>query len=101
MSVKSRREAKRKRNRRRRLIARDGRKCRQCGTVLTDDEITIDHIVPLSRGGCWCIGNLQIMCPPCNQLKSDGAPDPQGPSGHTRAQCPSERHRRDGRRRRG
>lgn len=29
----------------------------------------LDHIVPLSRGGCGCVSNLQWLCAPCNHSK--------------------------------
>lgn len=30
----------------------------------------LDHIVPVSRGGCGCVENLQWLCAPCNLSKS-------------------------------
>lgn len=40
--------------------------CAQCGTT---ESLTIDHIVPLSKGGTHRIENLQVLCYPCNQAK--------------------------------
>ena len=42
--------------------------CVQCGAM---DRQTVDHIVPLSRGGRHSIGNLQTLCVPCNSSKND------------------------------
>lgn len=42
--------------------------CVNCGTR---DKMSIDHIIPLSRGGRHSIGNLQPMCTPCNSSKND------------------------------
>ena len=48
--------------------------CAGCHKLLTDD-ITVDHIVPRSRGGAeWAISNLQLMCHRCNTLKNDRTP---------------------------
>lgn len=41
----------------------------RCFTCGTEDELTIDHIIPLSRGGNHGIGNLQILCKSCNSRK--------------------------------
>lgn len=50
------------------LIQRDGFKCAECGTV---DGLTIDHILPLSKGGSDDLDNLQLMCQTHNSKKGD------------------------------
>lgn len=40
--------------------------CYYCGSV---DRITIDHVVPLARGGRHSIGNLISACHKCNSTK--------------------------------
>jgi 5-methylcytosine-specific restriction endonuclease McrA len=45
--------------------------CRVCGKELTKDTVTIDHIVPVSRGGTNDIENLQPMCHSCNSRKGN------------------------------
>lgn len=37
-----------------------------CGET---NDLTIDHIKPLSKGGDNSIGNLQILCRKCNASK--------------------------------
>lgn len=49
------------------IIGRDGRLCRSCGTT---QKLTVDHIVPLSRGGTNDLDNLQLLCRSCNSIKS-------------------------------
>ena len=48
------------------LIERDGFGCRRCGTV---ENVSIDHILPLSRGGTDDLDNLQFLCRSCNSKK--------------------------------
>lgn len=42
--------------------------CKACGT---NRNLTIDHIIPLSKGGTNAVSNLQALCGQCNTLKSD------------------------------
>lgn len=49
-------------------FARDGHRCLRCGAT---DALTLDHILPLSKGGTWANGNLQTLCEPCNTAKGD------------------------------
>ena len=46
-------------------------KCHYCGKNLEENELTIDHIVPYSRGGKTVKENLVIACHECNISKSD------------------------------
>ncbi len=42
--------------------------CLCCGSA---DKLSIDHIVPVSKGGLTVIDNLQILCTSCNCSKRD------------------------------
>ena len=60
------------------LFVRDGGKCRNCGLPMTfdcdpngDSYPSIDHIVPLAKGGLHSWDNVQLLCRGCNSDKRD------------------------------
>jgi 5-methylcytosine-specific restriction endonuclease McrA len=54
---------------RRALFARDGWRCMYCGT--TNGRLTLDHVVPRSRGGDSVWENVVTSCAPCNMRKGN------------------------------
>lgn len=46
-------------------------RCRWCGILLTEKTATIDHIIPLGKGGSNRRDNLTLACHPCNKSKAD------------------------------
>jgi 5-methylcytosine-specific restriction endonuclease McrA len=52
--------------RREKVFKRDGHMCTQC---FTPWNLTIDHLLPVSRGGTNSISNLVTMCSDCNKSK--------------------------------
>ncbi len=58
-----------------RILVRDKLRCQYCGVKGTLFELTLDHIVPRSRGGQSEPENLCAACKPCNQRKGDRTPD--------------------------
>jgi 5-methylcytosine-specific restriction endonuclease McrA len=52
---------------RREVFIRDGYTCQYCGRQTHD--LTIDHVVPRSRGGQHCWENLVSACKTCNHRK--------------------------------
>lgn len=52
---------------RRAIVDRDGWTCAYCGKVLTQETATIEHVLPLSRGGLDAIKNMVLACRSCNQ----------------------------------
>ena len=57
---------------RRALFARDGWRCVYCGT--TAGRLTLDHVVPRSRGGTSVWENVVTSCAPCNMRKGNRLP---------------------------
>ena len=53
---------------------RNEKKCNYCGAALEPEHATLDHIVPLSRGGESVKGNIVVSCKPCNTTKADFTP---------------------------
>src|SRR5918999_2032191 len=54
---------------RRALFARDGWRCAYCGT--SNGRLTLDHIIPRSRGGDSDWENVVTSCAPCNLKKGN------------------------------
>ena len=51
-----------------------GQRCVYCATRLDQRTATLDHVIPVARGGAHDIGNLVSACAPCNRLKGDLLP---------------------------
>ncbi len=43
--------------------------CHYCGRRFPPSELTMDHVVPLSRGGRSVKGNVVVCCKACNSRK--------------------------------
>lgn len=53
------------------VLARDEWHCQWCDLSLDEYTWSIDHIIPISRGGTNELHNLQAMCRSCNSTKGD------------------------------
>jgi 5-methylcytosine-specific restriction endonuclease McrA len=56
---------------RRNLYRRDGYACQYCGKRRPQDELSIDHVVPKSRGGTTTWENCVLACVRCNTKKAN------------------------------
>lgn len=53
------------------LFSRDEGKCGICGLDVPLEEVSVDHIIPISKGGEHSYANVQISHLRCNVLKSN------------------------------
>ena len=60
---------------RKNIYVRDGYKCGYCGRKFHGDELTLDHVIPKSRGGTGAWDNLVAACEPCNRSKDNRTPE--------------------------
>ena len=60
---------------RRTVLARDQYTCQYCGTQPGRAQLTLDHVVPRSRGGETCWENVVAACGPCNRHKGGRTPE--------------------------
>ena len=56
---------------RKNILLRDRNTCQYCGKVLASSELTLDHVIPRSRGGASAWENLVACCHPCNHRKAN------------------------------
>jgi len=63
---------------RRNLFARDANRCQYCGRKFKTTELSIDHVVPRSRGGRTVWNNVVCACMKCNVRKGGRTPREAG-----------------------
>jgi 5-methylcytosine-specific restriction endonuclease McrA len=52
--------------------------CPYCGSAMHPREKTLDHVLPVSRGGLHSITNVVVCCGPCNSSKRTRTPTEMG-----------------------
>ena len=97
------RDTHRRKITRRAVFARDDWTCQYCGSRA---NLTVDHVIPRSKGGGSSWDNIVASCAPCNRRKGDAlphqagmhpAPDRRGRPGRTSSsRSPARRSRRPG-----
>ena len=82
------RDTHRRKITRRAVFARDNWTCQYCGSR---SNLTVDHVIPRSKGGDSSWTNIVASCAPCNRRKGDALPrqvgmqlrkQPRTPSAH-------------------
>ena len=80
------------------LYQRDEFTCQYCGVALPSGDLTIEHVLPRSRGGPTTWENCVAACEECNARKADRTPREAGmklrsrpgrPPGRARLRPPS------------
>ncbi len=60
------------------ILARDRHTCQYCLSEDSPAKLTLDHIIPRSRGGLNAWENMVAACFGCNNRKGDRTPDEAG-----------------------
>ena len=63
---------------RKNILLRDHSTCQYCGRQHTPAELTLDHVLPRSRGGESSWDNLVACCKKCNHKKGNRTPEESG-----------------------
>ena len=63
---------------RRNLFRRDRHTCQYCGRKTATNELSIDHVLPRSRGGRTTWENCVLACTGCNRRKANRTPEEAG-----------------------
>jgi 5-methylcytosine-specific restriction endonuclease McrA len=63
---------------RRSIMLRDRHTCQYCQRLFAPKALTLDHVIPRSRGGASSWENLVAACYECNNRKADRTPAEAG-----------------------
>ncbi len=63
---------------RKNILLRDRNTCQFCGRTFSASALTLDHVLPRSRGGRSSWENLVACCYDCNNQKGDRTPEEAG-----------------------
>jgi 5-methylcytosine-specific restriction endonuclease McrA len=60
------------------VLYRDNNQCQYCTNYFPEEKLTMDHVIPKSRGGTNKWTNLVTACKKCNQKKGSKTPEESG-----------------------
>ena len=81
------RDAHRRKITRRAVFARDSWTCQYCGSRTS---LTVDHVIPRSKGGASSWENIVASCAPCNRRKGNALPRQAGMQLRKQPRTPSQ-----------
>ncbi len=70
---------------RREVLRRDKHTCQYCGNT---KHLTLDHVIPVSKGGTHTWDNIVAACEMCNNRKGDHTPQQAGLTLRTQPKAP-------------
>ncbi len=70
---------------RREVLRRDKHTCQYCGSTR---HLTLDHVIPVSKGGQDTWDNIVTACETCNNRKGNGTPEQAGLVLRTKPKAP-------------
>ncbi|HBB30616.1 MAG TPA: HNH endonuclease [Cyanobacteria bacterium UBA9273] len=70
---------------RREVLRRDKHACQYCGST---KQLTLDHVIPRSKGGTHTWDNVITACEKCNSCKGDRTPEQAGMILRTKPKAP-------------
>ena len=74
---------------RKNVLMRDNYRCQYCGRMLSVYAATMDHLLPLCRGGRNAWENIVAACRPCNHRKGNRTPEEAGMMPETQPWVPT------------
>jgi len=60
------------------IYLRDRNRCQYCGNKFSSSELSLDHVIPISRGGKSTWENVVCACLKCNVQKGNRLPGERG-----------------------
>ncbi len=73
---------------RKNILIRDGYRCQYCGRTLPPSHLSLDHVIPVSKGGKQTWTNVVCACFDCNGRKGRHSPQEAGMTLRSRPRTP-------------
>ena len=64
-------------NQKKKMLQKSDGKCSHCGISIDLKNMTVEHVIPLSKGGTNELSNTVALCSKCNKIKRNYVTEPQ------------------------